>query len=681
MLQGVIVGLLGALIAVGMALVYRSNQVLNFSQVQLGFTPTVLTVSLIVYSGVNYFLAVGIGLLGSILVGALVELVVIRRFFHSPRLILTVATIGLAQLLAAGAVFIPKIWGQSPTATIVHVPISLHFTVNPLVFSADHVAAILIAPLALLGVAVMLRFSSIGIAVRASAERADRASMLGIPVKRLHTIVWALAGLLSFIGVVLQAGILGLPIGIALSFTVLLAALAALVMGNLTDLPAVALSAVALGILQQGVLWNHVNNPELVDPVLAAVVVVALLARRASSSRIDADQVSTWSASDEIRPTPPELRRLPEVAGARLALSSVIAAILLALPWLLDGNAGNQLKVTAVVIFVMITLSVVILTGWAGQVTLGQMSFVGFGGAAGAYATQTWHLDLSLALLFAGFVGAIVASVVSLPAIRLKGFFPAVTTLAFAMTCSAYLFSNQFFSWIPVNRVVRPKLFGAISLSSQPAYYYFCLVILGLVVLGIRGVRHSRTGRVLLALRENERAAQSYGINVLRAKLTAFAVSGFVAGIAGCLLVHLLQAFNPEVFGTGQSFLVFTTAVVGGLGSLLGAFLGAIWLQGGQWFLPGAEWQSLVSAVGVLLVLMVVPGGLADVVYRLRDLLLRRVADRRGLLVPSLLPDRGAATDEPAAGAVVADTGHLDVAPEGLQPEELHHLVDEESGL
>jgi branched-chain amino acid transport system permease protein len=166
------------------------------------------------------------------------------------------------------------------------------------------------------------------------------------------------------------------------------------------------------------------------------------------------------------------------------------------------------------------------------------------------------------------------------------------------------------------------------------------------VILAIRGIRHSRTGRVLLALRENELAAQSFGINLSRAKFTAFAMSGFVAGIGGCLYVVLLQAFTPDIFGPDQSFLVFTTAVVGGIGSVLGAVLGAIYLEGGQWFLPGADWQALASALGVLLILMIVPGGLSDVVYRIRDAWLRWVATRKGIVVPSLLADSAAPPPE-----------------------------------
>jgi branched-chain amino acid transport system permease protein len=166
-------------------------------------------------------------------------------------------------------------------------------------------------------------------------------------------------------------------------------------------------------------------------------------------------------------------------------------------------------------------------------------------------------------------------------------------------------------------------------------------------VVAVRGIRQSRTGRVLLALRENERGAQAFGINVLRAKLTAFAISGFLAAIGGCLLVELLGGFSPDTYAPDQSFVVFTAAVVGGLGSLLGAGLGSLYLEGAQWWLPGAQWQTLASAAGVLLVLMIIPGGIGDVVYRCRDAALRWVAHRRALIVPSLVAD----VSPPAASA------------------------------
>ena len=132
--EGLILGLLGAMVAVGMALTYRSNRILNFAQGELGTAPTVLAVCLVVYAGWNYLLALSVGLMASLLLGALVELAIIRRFYRSPRLILTVATLGLAQLVSLGAVFIPMIWGQQPTTNQVHFPLHLQWTIEPIVF-------------------------------------------------------------------------------------------------------------------------------------------------------------------------------------------------------------------------------------------------------------------------------------------------------------------------------------------------------------------------------------------------------------------------------------------------------------------------------------------------------------------------------------------------------------------
>lgn len=645
-LFGLILGLLNALVAVGMALVYRANRILNFAQNDLGTAPTVLAANLMVFSGLPYLLGLGTGLVAAVVLGVVVELAIIRRFFDASRLILTVATIGLSQLLTVGSILLFNIWGETPRSHQIDVPFTFDFTVDKWVFHADDLVAVVVAPLALLAVAAFLRYTSVGIAVRASAERADRASLLGVPVKRLQTLVWAVAAALSFVGVFLRASIIGLPVITVLTFGGLLFALAALMLGRLTNLPAITASAVALGVLEQGVVWNHNRSPELVYPVVAAIVVIALLARRRSTSRVDADDSSSWQAADEVRPIPFELRRLGEVRAVTWIGGAVLALVAVTVPmWLrdlFDRGDGDLRKASAVAIFAIVTLSIVVLTGWAGQVSLGQMSFVAFGGAVGAVATRSWELDLGIGLVVAGAVGAVVAVIVGLPALRLRGLFLAVTTLAFALATNTFLLNPKhgIAGWVPrpTDRIDRPVLFGVFDLSSERNLYWLCLSLLLLSLLAVRGIRRSRSGRVLLAQRENERAAQAFGVNLTRTKLTAFAMSGFLAAVAGCLFVQLQQSYSPSLFTVEESFNVFTSAVVGGLGSLAGAVLGALFMQGGKWFLP-AEWQLLPSAAGVLVVLMLLPGGLAGVVYRLRDLWLRSVARRKRVIVPSLLAD------------------------------------------
>jgi branched-chain amino acid transport system permease protein len=264
--------------------------------------------------------------------------------------------------------------------------------------------------------------------------------------------------------------------------------------------------------------------------------------------------------------------------------------------------------------------------------------------------------------------------VVGLPALRVRGLFLAVTTLAFTITASAYLLNPEYFGWIPRGRVERPPLFGAIDLEPQANTYRLCLVFLVAVVVAMTGVRRSRTGRALLALRENERGAQAFGIDLTRTKLTAFALSGGLAAAAGCVLVHVTQRFDAADYGALTSLEAFTSTVVGGVGTLAGGILGALFSRGGTWFLRG-NWRLLPSAVGVLVVLLAFPSGLSGLLFTWRDRWLASFARRRGIEVPSL--GVGAPTlrlDEVAAQAGADGSAHVPVAVGGGEgaPERAH---------
>lgn len=643
---GVVSGLLTALVALGLALIYRANRVLNFAQGDLGTVPTTAAVGLIAVSGLPWLLGATIGLLAAVALGAVVELAIIRRFFRAPRLLLTVATIGLSQLLVVAAVLMPRWWGLRIFADQrLPDPFQVSVEIGSQTFGGTEVLAVVLAPALMLALALFLRGTDIGVAVRASAERADRAALLGIPVRRLQTLVWVVAAVLSYVGVFLHAGIFGFGGASTISPQALVFALGALVLGRMDHLPAITASAVALRVLEQGVLANNPSNPGRTYVVLAAVLLAALVVRRASTRRASTDAVSTWSAAEEIRPVPRELAALPLVRTLRMAIPAVLVLAAISLPWLLGPS--NERRASTVAAFALITLSVVVLTGWAGQVSLGQMSFVATGGAVGAVSTHTWGHDLSLALILAGIAGAVVAVVVGLPALRLPGLYLAVTTLAFSLACSNFLLNRNEQTWIPRDRLERPDLFRTFSLASEGAMYWFVLGVVLLGFLAVVGIRRSRTGRVLLAVRDNERGAAAYAIDVVPAKLTGFALSGFLAAVAGCLLVHVNGAYTEGPFVATESLNVFTAAVVGGLGSLTGAVLGALFINGGTWFLTD-NWRLLPSAIGVLAVLMVAPGGLGHLLFRLRDAGLRRLARAREIVVPSLLADEAGA-DAPAA--------------------------------
>jgi branched-chain amino acid transport system permease protein len=624
-LRGAVLGLLGSLMAVGLGLVYRLNKTVNFAQGDLGTAPAVLAVGLIGISGVNYFVGLATGIVGAVLLAVIVEVLVIRRFVRASRLVLTVVTIGLSQTLVVISLIIPRIWGQTPiSSAVASFPWHLSLRLSPVVLDSNDLVAAIVSMVCLVGVAVWFKRSDVGIAVRAAGDRRDRAAMLGIPVNRLQTITWVVAGLLSFASIFFQATIVGLPLDPTYSLTALVSALAALALGGFGDLPVVAASAIALGILEEGVSWNQPSNPTIVLAVVAGVVLVAVLIRELVAGRPAREAGSAWTLVGAARAMSPQLRARPEVrVGTPLGLAILATAVLTVPLWM---GPGALIDMSTLIIFAIIGCSVVVLTGWAGQVSLAQMSFAAVGAVVGAVALIDWHFDLSLALLLAGAAAAVVAVVVGIPTLRLEGIFVAVTTLAFGLATSGYLLVRAEFSWIPQGYVGTVRLFG-VTLGSESSVFEVCAVIGMLVVAGLHGLRQSRAGRVLRALPDNERAASSYGVHDARAKLGAFGVAGFVAGVAGCLFVVVTQQYNEDSFQITVSLAVFTATAVGGLASPLGAVLGAAVVEGSSIFLP-PSFQLFPSAIGVVIVLLAFPGGLSSLWFSLRDHLMDRVAAR-----------------------------------------------------
>jgi branched-chain amino acid transport system permease protein len=655
--QGAVIGGLTSLISFGIVLVYRSNRIVNFASGELGAVPAALAVLLIVGSGLPYFLAMAIGLVTAVALGAVVEFLIIRRFFKSPRLILTVATIGIANLLAAIELSLPDLFDLTIPPQSFPSPFDFSFEIAPIVFRGNDLIAMLAVPVVIAGLLAFFRYTNVGIAVRASAESADRASLLGVPVKRVQTIVWILATVLATVAILLRAGIVGLPIGQVLGPAILLRALAAAVIGGMERLPIVFAAAVGLGIVEQAVVYNS-GQSLLVDPILFAVIVVALLLqRRRAATRFDEATAAAGLQAAEVRPIPRELAKLPEVVWSLRGLRWALITFLVLLPVVLPDSRLNLVQV--VMIFGIIGISLVILTGWAGQVSLGQFAFVGVGAAVAGALSANLGWDIAPATLVAGLAGAATAVIIGIPALRLRGLFLAVTTLAFALATSSYLLNPQFMPWLPTERVGRPPLLGPISVVSETRYYYLTVLALGAAYAAARGLRTSRTGRVLIATRENERAVASFGISPVVAKLTAFAMSGFLAAYAGALFVYQQQSLEVTPYLPEASLRVFAMVVIGGLGSLGGALLGAVYLQGTTYFLPATA-AFLASGIGVLVILVLLPAGLGSLLYRARDRLLREVAQRHSIIVPSLFADMAvpdATTPEPVLASSATAAG------------------------
>ena len=670
LLYGAVIGCLYGLIAVGVVLVYRANRVVNFAQAGLGAAPAVVALLLLTDKGVPYLLVLPVLILGALALGALVEIAFIRRFASSPRLVLAVVTIGIAQLLAYVEFQVPK-WVSGDVLPPQDFPTPFSgatATIGGTVFSGDSLMAVLVSASAVGGLALFLRRTRLGKAVRACAENPERAALLGIPVRRIGLVVWMLAAVLSALGIFLRAPLVGLPIGTITGPSILLPALAAAVIARMESLPIAFGAGIALGVVDLATFYST-KDSQLSTALLLPVILVALLLQRGAFSRAGELAAASYRAVHEPRGVPVQLRGLPEVVRAQRGVWVVVAAAALGLPYVIGPLYRNDASL--ILIYALLGLSLVLLTGWAGQISLGQFAFLGIGAAVGGGLAADANADFFVAVFTAGAVGAVMAMLVGIPALRMPGLYLAVTTLAFAATTSAFFLNRSYFGWVlpePENEIVRPVLYGRLDVSGDLAFYYLCLAFLVAGILSLRAMRRSRTGRVLIASRDNPRAAQAYGVGLVRAKLAAFAMSGFIAAVAGALFSYQQGAVDTGAFPVINSLAVFAMVVVGGLSRPMGAVLGALYLVG----LKRApilneidEVQLLTTGVGLIILLLLLPGGFTAAVLNVRDDFLRRVAARRGIDVPSLNADR--LQEEPVEDLHVPEVRDDDGPPSAVE--------------
>jgi branched-chain amino acid transport system permease protein len=637
-LAGLVFGAINSLVAVSIVLVYRASRVVNFAAAEFGSVAAVVAIELHVQSGVGYLPSVAAGLVLAAVLGALIEVTVLRRFASAPRLIVAVVTIGLAQVLNGISVVIPYEWHSGNAGTFT-TPFTAHFHLFPVLFSGDYIVAMVVAPVVLAALTWFLRATHYGVAIRAAADNGDRARLLGVPVRRLSTVIWTITGLLSALAVLLRVPIVGFA-----SFTsvsnggapLLLQTLTAAVVGGMSNLPVTVLAALGLGVVDQLSAWTF-HDGTYTDVALLGIILVMLLVRRGTLSRAADAAVSTWQSIRQVRPVPPELATLRAVRIGRTGVMAALLAIALVVPYVLPP-ARTQLA-SLVVIYAIVACSLVVLTGFAGHISLGQVAFMGLGAAITSLLVGHHGVDMFVALFIGAAAASAAAFVVGIPALRISGPFLAVTTLAFAVTAAQYFLSPLYFPWLKATEQLPAlSIFGRVALSSDRQMYFLCLVVLIVVLTAVRGLRASHAGRAMVASHENRAATQSFAIDTTRTHLVAFAVSGAIAGLAGGLFVIQQQGYSAGDFSALQGLQFFTMVVIGGLGSLPGAVLGAVYVYGAQYLLPPG-WSLLATGAGIIVLLMFFPGGLGDLVYRGRDAALRFIAQRRGLLVPSLLAD------------------------------------------
>jgi ABC-type branched-subunit amino acid transport system permease subunit len=666
LLEGTIVGLGYGLLAVGLVLIYRTSRVVNFAQGQLGVVAAAFLVKLYYDYRFNYWFALLIALALSASVGAVSELV-LRRLFNRPRVIVMVATIGLSQVLFLFTLFPfirpKKLFRAFP------VPINWTFHIGTFLFSPGDVLTLIVAPVVVIALALFIRLSSWGLAMRAMAENAESARLSGVWVRRTSTVAWTLAGALSAITAVLASPSQASALTTVLSPDLLLLALIAALIGGMVSLPVAFAAGVGVGIVFDALQWNFTNpssGTAQVELVLFLLLLGALLVRAASLQKgVRVWERSSWAmGTAAFRRTGTLLRKRVGNGGVALALAAVAL-----FPAFI--GVGHSFLMSQICIYGVIALSLTVLTGWSGQVSLGQFGFVAVGADLAAHLGGSVPLVLMLPL--AGVVTAAVSILVGLTALRIRGLYLAVSTLGFALFMQTSvlavpcwtvpLLHKHICSGLPnpeSTLISRPTLFG-INLGSEQAFAWFSLGVLVLSVLMVRVWRDRGIARRLIAVRDNETAAGAAGIPVVRTKLLAFALSGFMAGYAGVVLAFATERFSTSTFDPTFSILVVSMVVIGGLDSITGAVLGALYLEG----LPaifGATSivEFLTSGAGLMAFILYLPGGLAQLLHQFGDLVTAGIEHLQARWARA--PGR-----EPPPSAATGALARAGVGPEGTK--------------
>ncbi len=684
----------GVFAALAMALVvtYRSSGVLNFATgaqaLYAAYTYSLLRNGqlLVPIPGLGPTWSVGsawgfwpalIVTLGiQAVLGALAYLLVFRPLRNHRPVAKAVASIGLMGLLTAIVSY------QVGSAVVV---------VNP-IFPQDHLQflgvdistdrLLLAGTIVAIGVVLTLlfRFTRFGLATRASAETEVGALVTGLSPDRVALANWVISFVVCGIAGVLIAPLVPLVPGTYTLFIV--PALAAAVVGRFHSLGWAIGTGLAIGALESLSVYVNGVHPgfpagagELVPLVLVLVVLAfrePTLPRRGALA-----QVTLGRAPRPRWPVP------TAVVGFGIGLLAIYE---------LSGNDRAALYTSFIT--GVITLSLVVVTGYTGQISLAQLTLAGVSAYILSTFAHSWGIPFPVAPLLAALVAAGAGVVIGLPALRVRGLMLGVVTLTFAAGVEAIWFNNNSVDGGAGGLAIpTPRLFGMdLGIGSgrdfpRPAFGILCLVVLTAVGLGVAWLRTSRLGSAMLAVRADERSAAAAGINVVRVKLVGFAVAAFIAGLGGALLAYQLGNVTFQDFDAFLGLVLFSVVVVAGITSVSGGILAGIITSGGVLVTAissnvgqgGVDnWYGVIAGIGVILTVIFNPEGIVGPTHlfleqrRTRGVLARPPGvggARGGAMRTRRPPEAHVSVAEPRVETKVEAGTGTGTAPEQIPPE------------
>lgn len=640
MLAGLGGGAVVASLALGLVLSYRSSGVVNFAHAAMGMyvayaffefretgdlvlpflglpervyllpRPTLIT---------SLLVAVALGAV----VGVAVYVLVFRPLRQSPVLARVVASLGLLLYLQEIVRLRFPVAGagvNSRRPVLPEDPVRLAGTA----VSQNRLLLVALVVVTTAGLTALYRLTRFGLATRAAAGNEKGALLLGISPDRLGAVNWALASVLAGLAMILIEPISGLD---PTTTTLLVVpALAAALLGRLQSFAVAAAAGIGIGMLQSlilgyavqpGTTWipDWLPTTGLQQAVPVALIIGALVWR--------GDALPDRSAILG--------QRLPAAPAPRHVAAWSLAGSAIVLIGLLTVSAGYRQAMIVSMVFALLALSVVVITGFVGQISLAQLAFAGVSGFA-VIRLDEYGLPFPLAAVLAAGLSMALGVLVGLPATRVRGMSLAITTLALAVAVEQLVLASPPFSGGPAgSSAPRPYLFGwDVGVSARgadnfrPTFGVLVLVVLVLSCAAVANLRRNGTGMRWLAVRANERAAAAAGIDVGLTKLGAFATSSFLAGLAGVLMAESTATLSPTSFMVIGALVVLALTYLGGVASISGAMVAGLLAQAGvittlSSELSGGDVQRYVfasSGIALIVTAIFAPDGLTGLARR-----------------------------------------------------------------
>lgn len=597
--NGFVIGNIYALLAVGLALIYGVANLVNFAHGSVYVVGAYVGWAAITYLGTPLPLTILCVVIVSALVGVGIERIGLRPLHGASRIAPLLATIGITLVLDQ---IVQLIFSPDPRAVPMQVP---EWRI-PLGGGTIGALDLLIAGIGLVSAVVLygfLRFTKLGWAVRATAQDSDAALQMGVDINKVNMAVFAIASALG--------GLSGLLVGMyynqispAMSFEATLKGIVALIIGGLGNVPGAIAGSLILGLTESyGIALFGTSYRNL----FAFVLLIAMLVWRPNGlfagRRSLPPEPMTGTFITRSRPL-----KVPQWAVAAI----IIAAALLPLtghPYLLQIGANSLL-------YAMLALSLTLVAGTVGQISLGHAALLAIGGYASGLLALDGGWPVALAIPAAGLITAALGTALVFPAFRLTGHYVSIATLGIGEIVSLVIlnWTGLTHGAIGLGGIPPLEMFGYDFGSVESTYWLSLVVLVLLALLQVR-LLNSHLGRSWRAIRDDSVAARSYGVVGDRYKALAFGYGGFAAGISGAITAHIYSYINHETFSASISILALTMVILGGLGNVLGAVLGATLLIAlPEAFRDLAEYRILIYGIVLLLLIRFRPQGLLGTV-------------------------------------------------------------------